>query len=295
MEIESIHLSAPDGLRLHALAAGPRISDALPLVCLPGLARTAEDFRELVVAAATEARRPRRAYALDSRGRGLSDRDPNPANYSIPVELADVVAFLDARAIERAVFVGTSRGGILTMALAAVRPRAIAGAVLVDIGPVIEMGGLLRIKSYVGRLPKAANYEEAAELLRAVMGTQFPAFDDATWLLFARRTFREVPGAGLEPRYDPALSHALAAFDPGEPLPAMWTQFDALAPAPVMVVRGEHSDILSRKTLSEMRARRRGLETLEVPGQGHAPLLLDAKTIQPILDFVERCDPSRFD
>jgi pimeloyl-ACP methyl ester carboxylesterase len=290
--ISPFFFSAPDGLRLHALSAGPRADERLPVVCLPGLARTAEDFRELIETLAFDGAAPRRVIALDSRGRGRSEADPNPSNYSVPVELGDVLAMLDAAGISRAVFVGTSRGGILTMALGAARPRAIAGAVLNDIGPVIEMAGLLRIKNYVGRLPTPGTYEEAAGLLRAVMGGQFPAFDAAAWDLFARRTWTEANGAGLEPRYDRNLAKSLETIDPAEPLPALWAQFDALAEMPLLVIRGEHSDILSRETLAAMRKRRRDLQVVEVPGQGHAPLLVDAATLGPIAKFVKTCDSS---
>jgi pimeloyl-ACP methyl ester carboxylesterase len=212
--IASHYFSAPDGLRLHALAAGPRDADRLPAVCLPGLARTAEDFRELIEALAFDRKRPRRVLALDARGRGKSAHDPDPTNYAVPVELGDVLALLDSQGIGRAVFIGTSRGGILTMAMGAARPRAVAGAILNDIGPAIEMAGLLRIKSYVGRLPQPRDFAEAVEILRAVMGNQFPAWDDATWDLYARRTWEETEH-GLVARYDPALSQALADLDPG--------------------------------------------------------------------------------
>src|SRR5204862_2259490 len=108
--IEDLWFAANDGLKLHALAAGPKQAQALPAICLPGISRTAEDFRELLQAFATDAKNPRRAIALDSRGRGLSARDPNPANYTVPMEIGDVLAMLDAEKITRAVFVGTSRG-----------------------------------------------------------------------------------------------------------------------------------------------------------------------------------------
>jgi pimeloyl-ACP methyl ester carboxylesterase len=300
--IEDLWITAPDGLRLHALAAGPRTqpnlcglrnpdaSMRLPVVCLPGLARTAEDFRELIEALGQDAERPRRVVALDSRGRGLSERDRDPANYSVAVELSDLLAVLDANGIGRAVFVGVSRGGILIMALAAARPRAIAGAALVDIGPVIEMAGLLRLKRYVGRLPRPESWEEAVALLRSVMGAQFPALDKQTWLTLARRTWSVNSEQGFEPLYDPALSETLENLDPSEPVASLWPQFDALAAAPVLVLRGEHSDILSRATLAAMRARRSDLEAVEIAGQGHPPLLIDPVTIGPIAGFVARCD-----
>src|SRR5215475_4793639 len=132
------YVTARDGLRLHVREYGERAAPGLPVVCLPGLARTTADFEPLAAALAGDPRYPRRVLALDYRGRGLSDHDPNPDNYSIAVELDDVLSVLTARAIGCAVFVGTSRGGLITMALAAARPGVIAGAVLNDIGPVIE-------------------------------------------------------------------------------------------------------------------------------------------------------------
>ncbi len=207
---EDLYFNAPDGLRLHVLAAGTGAtrlgtSARLPAICLPGLARTAEDFREVMQALSSDAQSPRRVLALDSRGRGKSERDPNPANYSVPVELADLLAVLAAAGIERAIFVGTSRGGILTMALTAAKPGAIAGAVLNDIGPVLDMAGLLRIKGYVGKLPKPASMADAAAVLKRTLGSQFPGLSDDEWRLYARRSFVET-AAGIEVNYDPKIS-----------------------------------------------------------------------------------------
>jgi pimeloyl-ACP methyl ester carboxylesterase len=287
--IEDRWFTAKDGLKLHALAAGPKHARALPAVCLPGISRTAEDFRELLQAFATHTKNPRRAVALDSRGRGLSARDPNPTNYTVPIEIGDLLAVLDAEKITRAVFVGTSRGGILTMVMGAVRPQAIAGAVLNDIGPVLDMPGLLRIKTYVGKMPRPSSWAEAAMNLRKVMGGQFPAFDEAKWQDYARRTWRNGKD-GFTPRSDPLISTALADIDPAVPPPDLWKQFDALAAAaPVLVLRGEHSDLLSRETVAAMRAKDQRVETIEIAGQGHAPFLVEAATIDPILAFAARC------
>jgi len=154
-------VTAQDGLKLHVRAYGASATSALPVVCLPGLARTGADFHRLASTLADDAEHPRYVLALDYRGRGLSDYDSNPDNYSLPVELADVLTILTALAISKAVIVGTSRGALLAMLLGSARPAALAGVVLNDIGPVIEPQGLARLKGYVGRLPQPKSFEDA--------------------------------------------------------------------------------------------------------------------------------------
>jgi pimeloyl-ACP methyl ester carboxylesterase len=282
-------VTAQDGLRLHVRDYGAPLSRALPVVCLPGLARTAADFESLALALSNGGQR--RVVALDYRGRGKSDYDPDPANYNLHVELADLLAVLTAFGIGRAAFIGTSRGGILTMLLAVARPTAIAGCVLNDIGPVIELEGLMRIKGYVGKLPQPASFGEAADKLQQRFGSHFPKWDNADWLAFAHRTFKE-DGRRIVPDYDPALASVLASVSPERPLPPLWREFDALARIPVMVVRGANSDILSAATVQAMRERRRSLEVAEVADEGHAPALRDAATCSRVAAFVAACDGS---
>jgi len=285
----STFVTAPDGLRLHALCCGQRSSPKIPVVCLPGLARTAADFEVLATALAHDGAQPRRVIAIDYRGRGRSDYDPNPDNYSLPVELADALAVVTALDAMPAIFVGTSRGGILAMLLAAVRPSAIAGVVLNDIGPVIEPQGLMRIKGYVGKLPEPRNFEDGAEILRRLFHNQFPKLGHDDWLASARRAFKEDKGR-MVPTYDVKLARTLETINPDSPIPPLWNQFGALSAVPVMAIRGANSDLLSPATVETMRARHAKLETLEVPDQGHAPLLADADTIARIADFIGRCD-----
>jgi pimeloyl-ACP methyl ester carboxylesterase len=285
----SIFISAPDGLRLHARLHGNKASRLLPVVCLPGLARTAEDFDRL---AGILVGKGRRVIALDYRGRGLSDYDRNPANYSFPIELGDVLAVLTALDALPAIFVGTSRGGILTMLLAALRPTAIAGCVLNDIGPVIEPKGLMRIKGYIGKLPQPRSYEEGAEILRRLFDAQFPKLTPEDWLASARRAFKKERGAFV-PTYDVKLAKTMEGVDFEKPFPPLWAQFDAIPAVPVMVIRGENSDILTAATVDAMRTRRPALEAVEVPDQGHAPLLAEDAIIARIADFAKRCDAAR--
>jgi pimeloyl-ACP methyl ester carboxylesterase len=281
-------VTAPDGLKLHVRVYGPRGAPGLPIVCLPGLARTAADFDVLARTLATGSVPPRRVLALDYRGRGRSEYD-SPANYSFPVELADVVAVITALESAPAVFIGTSRGGILTMLLAALRPAAIAGAVLNDIGPVIDPKGLMRIKSYVGKLPEPRSFEEGAEILRRLSSAHFPTLMPKDWLGLSRQNWQEKSGR-LVPSYDVRIARTLDSIDLEQPLPALWKEFDALAGAPTMAIRGSNSDLLSAETLTAMRARRPDLEVLEVPDQGHAPLLVEPEVIGRIKTFVERCE-----
>jgi len=200
-----------------------------------------------------------------------------------------VLSVLTALGIGRAAFVGTSRGGILTMLLAVARPTAIAGCVLNDIGPVIDLEGLMRIKGYVGKLPALASFPAAAEALKRRFGSHFPKWSDDDWLAFARATFKE-DGGRLVVDYDPKLATILEAIGPARPLPTLWNEFDALGRVPVMVVRGANSDILSAATVESMRKRRRALEVLEVPEEGHAPRLAGALTIDRISGFIASCD-----
>jgi pimeloyl-ACP methyl ester carboxylesterase len=286
-------ITSPDGLRLHIREYGDGNSARLPVVCLPGLSRTAEDFDVLAAALAADPATPRRVLALDYRGRGLSDHDRDPKNYALPVELADVIAVLDACNAAPAVIVGTSRGGLLAMMLAAVRPDAVAGAVLNDIGPVIEPKGLMRIKGYVGKLPQPASLEEGAGILCRIADGQFPNLTAADWLAAAKRAWREQQDGSLVLTYDAALAHNLAAIAFDEPLPTMWPQFEALAHKPAMVIRGANSDLLSAETVEEMKARHPAMEALVVPDQGHAPRLIEPEVIERIGLFAEKCDAVR--
>jgi len=285
-------VTTADGLRLHVAEYGRRGSDAMPVVCLPGLARTTADFDALARALASDPHTPRRVLALDYRGRGRSERDPNPDNYTLPTELADLITVLTAFAVHRAVFVGTSRGGLLTMLLAAAQPTRIAGVVLNDIGPVIEPLGLMRIKGYVGKLPQPRDLDDGATILRRLFETQFPKLTPEGWRGFAERTWvRE--GEQLALSYDPQLSRTLRGIEAGQPVPALWPQFDALAGVPMLVIRGLLSDILSADTVSAMRSRRKRLDVMEIPDEGHAPSLDSETVITRIAAFIRGCDEPR--
>jgi len=279
------HTSA-DGLRLHLRDYVAQETSALPVVCLPGLARTADDFDAVARALVSGTySAPRRVVAIDYRGRGLSDRDTDPKKYDLAVESVDIQMMLAAEGITKAIFLGTSRGGIHTMLFAAFKPELLAGVILNDIGPVLEPAGIIRIKGYVGKLPSPQNWDEAVRMFKQVSDGQFPALSDADWHAYAHLTLEEKEGQ-LVARYDPALARALDAYDPIQPMPDLWAQYEALKPFPLLAIRGETSDLLSPAVFQEMLARHPRAQALTVPGQGHAPLLLDQPTIERICAFI---------
>jgi pimeloyl-ACP methyl ester carboxylesterase len=275
-------LSAPDGLRLHIKELGATRADALPVICLPGLTRNSDDFDAVGTAIAKQGHR---VLAMDYRGRGLSDYHPNWQNYDLRVELEDLISSLIGLGVERAIFLGTSRGGLLSALMALARPQMLAGAIINDIGPVIETQGLARIRGYVGKIPVPRTHQEGADVLKTMFGAHFPSETPQSWLRFAERTWK-IEGDLLVTRYDRNLMKPLAELDFEKPMPDFWPQFSALNIVPLMVIRGELSDLLSQSTAEEMVSRHGNARLHIAPQQGHAPLLEDEPTITAITDFI---------
>jgi pimeloyl-ACP methyl ester carboxylesterase len=287
---KSLFVTAQDGLRLHVREYGSRSSAGMPVVCLPGLARTVADF-DLLAPALAAGPPERHVVAIDSRGRGDSEHDSDHTNYNCMTELGDIVSVLFALGIGPAVFVGSSRGGVLTMLLAAAHPIAIAAVVLHDVGPVHEAKGFARIKSYIGKLPHPRSYEEGADILRRLMSAQFPKLTADQWLAAAHRTWHHRQGE-LKPSFDLGIARALAGIDVERPMTPLWNEFDALAGVPMLVVRGANSDLLSAETVAAMRARRADMDLIEVADQGHAPIL-EGDLVRGIVSFVCNCEAVR--
>ncbi|MBO6638397.1 MAG: alpha/beta hydrolase [Roseitalea sp.] len=281
---ESLCFSARDGLAIHVRAFGPTNGTLAPIVCLPGLSRNSRDFLGLAHHFANHAKRPRRVYAFDFRGRGLSGHDKDWRNYNVLTEADDVVAGLAALNIERAVFVGTSRGGLVTMLLTAMRPGAIGAAVLNDIGPAIEGDGLTQIRLYLKQLPQPRDWADAIAIQKAVMEKNFTVLDDDHWAFEAHGRYRQIDGL-IRPDHDPALIRTLTDIDLGERLPTMWPQFAGLKGVPVLVLRGENSSLLAEETVETMQSMHASLTAATVSGQGHAPMLHTPGALAPIDAF----------
>jgi len=277
-----------DGLRLAARIYGTAANpETMPVVCLPGLTRNARDFHELALYLAYEAAEPRKVVVFDYRGRGRSQYDPNWQNYNVVVEAGDIMEGLAALGIERAAFIGTSRGGLIVFVLAATKPGLLGAVVLNDIGPVIESAGLAQIRDYLTEQPRLAIFREAVALQKQINGAGFSALSDDDLERYVRAFYREEVD-GLVADFDPALINTLAGLNLDAPMPALWPQFTDLASIPLLAIRGENSSLLSRETLGEMQRRVPAMQTITVAGQAHAPLLETAGLPQKIAAFLDQ-------
>lgn len=254
-----------------------------PVLCLPGLTRNARDFEDLAAAIAPT----RRVICPDLRGRGDSDYARDAASYAPATYCDDIERLLEAEAITRFIAIGTSLGGLLTMMLAAGGPDRVVGAVLNDIGPVIEPAGLERIRDYVGQGRSHETWMHAARALQEAQGAIYPDFTAADWLRLAKRLMVVGSGGRIVFDYDMAIAEPIETADDAAPAPDLWPMFDALAGRPLLVIRGERSDILSAQTAQAMAARHDRVDLLTLPRVGHAPTLDEPEARAAILRLLE--------
>lgn len=257
----------------------------LPLLALAGLTRDGRDFDYLARHLPGDVRLIR----LDSRGRGGSDWT-GPASYTVAREAQDALALIDHLGLAQVAIVGSSRGGLLGMVLAATQRARVRGLCLNDVGPVLERAGLLRIGSYIGVQPTVPVLDEIADRMQAAM----PGFDhvpDLRWQEETVRHYVQLDGrVGLT--YDPALRVAFDAAMAG-PLGDAWPLFEACAGLPLALIRGANSDVLARETAAEMRRRRPDMAFAEVPGRGHIPFLDEPEALGCITSWLAQMAVAR--
>ena len=277
--------TSSDGLSLYArdyaAASGPA---KLPVIAIHGLTRNSADFETI---APLIAQSGRRVLAIDVRGRGKSDRAPDPMTYQPVTYAQDVLALMRDLGIERAVFLGTSMGGLITMALAAIRSKVIAAAIINEVGPEVSPVGLGRIAAYAGQPVEIGNWADAAAYARKLNEVALPHLSDADWDAFARRTFRMGTEGTPIPDYDPDIMVPIKAAGAKALVPNLWPFFTRLAKGrPVLLVRGETSDLLSPQIAAKMRKRAPKMDFVEVPGIGHAPMLDEPEAKAAIFPFL---------
>lgn len=267
-----------DGLNLFArdhspgaVPSPPGAALRVPVVCIPGLTRNSLDFDQVAPWIASLGRR---VLAVDLRGRGESDRDPNPRHYKPPTYADDLAALLAELAIPRAIFLGTSLGGLVSMAFAVRHPRLLAGAVLNDVGPEIDPAGAARIRSYVGKAPPIESWEGAVAYAKLINGAALPHFTDADWDAMARRMFRRSVTGPPQLNYDPGILQPVGPLTMRIAQWLAWGAFRRLArDRPLLLLRGAQSDILAPRTVARMRRAAPAMHYSEIPAVGHAPML----------------------
>jgi len=279
---KEIAWTSADGLSLFAKAYGP--DDApLTVLCIHGLTRNHKDFEPMIAALPGHLR----YVAVDVRGRGRSAFDPEPGHYNPRVYAKDMGLLLDKLGIGRAALIGTSMGGLISLMMMRKMPKRIAGVVLNDVGPVVEKAGIARIAGYAGKVRPVTGWDSAAEAVKTIQGAAFPDMPEERWMDFARRTYRELPTGEVVLDYDPNIAKSLGKVKPGRLTNfALWRLFGGLKKAPLLIVRGEMSDILSEKTALEMVRRHPGARLATVPRVGHAPILDEPQAISAITDFL---------
>lgn len=278
-------IPAADGTALYARDYAAGRHGRVPVVCLPGLTRNSRDFETI----APRLAETRRVLAFDFRGRGRSGR-ADPSTYRPDQEVADTLAVLDSLGIGRFAIIGTSRGGIAAMVMAARALPRMAGVLFNDIGPRIDTAGLVRIRGYLGSDPQFTDWDAAVAALKS----SNPGFDTLSgddWLAFARRVYREVDG---RPRadYDPALAQnfpSVADIEAGK-VPELWALLDMMAEVPSLVLRGEHSDLLSPATVAEMHRHHHRLSSVTVRDRGHVPFLDEPESLAALDDWLTLVD-----
>lgn len=286
LEAEDIHWTSEDGLSLYARAYGPGTAK-LNVLCLHGLTRNHQDFEPMIAALPQSIR----FIAVDVRGRGRSAHDPNPDNYDPRVYAKDMRRLLDQLGLTRVALIGTSMGGLISLLMMRQMPERIAGVVLNDVGPVVEKAGITRIAGYAGKVRPVTGWESAAEAVKTIQGAAFPDMPEARWMDFARRTYRELPDGQVVLDYDPDIARGLGKVKPGFLTRfALWRLFGGLKKAPLLVVRGGISDLLSDKTAREMVRRHPDAKLVTVPRVGHAPILDEPEAVAALTEFLTRLE-----
>jgi pimeloyl-ACP methyl ester carboxylesterase len=272
------YYASDDGLRLYCRDYPGPAPDAPVLLCLPGLTRNSKDFHDLATALSARWR----VLCPDQRGRGHSQRDPDPSRYRPDRYCADILTLLDLLGVDQVGLIGTSLGGLMAMMLTAMRPTLVKAVVLNDVGPELDSRGIGRIAAYMARPTSPGTLEEMVERLATINHEVFPDYRGADWraLVMATCVFE---GEKLVTDFDPAIAQGIAN---GSATPDLWPLFKLLGGRPVLAIRGALSDVLSAATLQAMAERLPGLQTLEVAGRGHAPTLDEAPVRVRLLDFL---------
>lgn len=278
---EERYYQSADGLRLYYRDYGGQSEKPVAL-CMPGLTRNSGDFEDLAAALSSDFR----VLCADQRGRGKSDYAADSATYTPPTYVEDMKALLDHAGVDKAILMGTSLGGLMSMIMAATMGDRIQAIIMNDIGPDLASDGISRILDYVGQVRKFSSWEETAMAIKALQGAAFPNLDDAGWMTFAKRTCVERDGY-ITTNYDPRIAEPFKASE-GAPPVDLWPLFDMACAFPMLCLRGELSDLFSVGTLAKMQDKNPDMIAVTVKGVGHAPALNEPDALSAIQSFVQQ-------
>ncbi len=292
-EFNDIWYKSADGLTLYARdypcvrdSEHMGNSETPTILCIPGLTRNSADFHELSL----HLRKRYRVIAVDLRGRGRSAYDTVPANYMPLTYVADVNALVQTLELSRVVLLGTSLGGLVSMLIAASRPAFLCGLIINDVAPQIETAGLERIRSYVGKTGDVDNWQEAVAQTKLLNGKELPDLSDEAWLEFSKKIFKEDESGKPVLAYDPAIAVPFSSIDATPQTDIMWTVFSAVPHVPLLLIRGESSDIVSTDSVARMQKCRPDMIFVEIPQRGHAPLLNENEAVAAIDSLIRAID-----
>lgn len=276
MQFSDHYFTNRHGLKLHFIDYSIAPEQSPTVLCMPGLTRNAKDFGYLAAHLVPRCR----MICVEQRGRGLSDHDPDPSRYSPATYVEDMFELLDHLELSSVYVVGTSLGGLMTMMMQAARPGIFQAAIINDIGPEVDPAGIARITSYVGQGTPPATWDEAVSATKSANGNVYPHFNDADWLEFTKLLYAEYEGKPVA-AYDPAIRNNFTQ-NTDQAAPDLWPVFKAMHSIPLLVLRGETSDILSASTLERMQREHPNCETLTVPGIGHVPQMREPEVLAAI-------------
>lgn len=278
------------GGRLAVHLSGRFDGTRLPVICLAAYARNMADYSDFtdVFHRLTDGDWPLVLVDLQGRGRASHRRDPKL--YTTLNDAADLASTCDALGLERGIFVGQGHGGQVLMAMAEHRSRLLAGAMLMDSGPITDTPGLVRMRDNLAQLSAMRGVREFHSVGRQVYGLAHPGATDDELDAIAERTHLLSPRGRVQALFDPALLTQLRDVKFDDVFAPQWPLFELLNPAYLMLVRTQLTDALQRATFERMVALREDAATLSLPGQGTPALLASEDEVRPIAEFVTMVD-----
>ena len=284
-KFNDIFYQSHDGLGLYArdyACQNKNTPEAKIIFCMHGLTRNSKDFAKL----AEHLSQSYRVICVDNRGRGRSEYDSNPNNYVAQVYIQDMFTLLDLLKINDTILCGTSMGGIMAFIMASIQPQRFSGIIINDVGPEIDTKGIARIKTYVGKISPLNSWQEAITRTKEINQSALPNLTNDEWEDFTNNIFRDDQGS-LRLDYDPAIAIPFKDADSDSAAPNLWPQFEAIVSLPMLLIRGEISDLIDSDCVAKMRSIKPDLKYVEVPETGHTPTLNEAVSRAAIDSFLD--------